>query len=372
MGILARNCIEWSVTDFACGLNGLVSVPVYDAYRPEECEYIIVHSEMRAIVITPDLLPFVVSRKAEGKLPHLEFIIGINNHATSSMSFTGSTHTFQQVSELGAKSPVDETPAEPDSLYTIVYTSGTTGSPKGAMITHNNICAGCVELLTRLPPGLDKEGRLYSYLPLAHIFERTLEILFFDVGVCVGYSSGDIRRLTSDIQAFRPTILPGVPRVFNKTYDKVSATINSMNWFKRWMFHRAYESKKRMPYKERLARQTWADKLVFKKVRETMGGCIRVIYAGAAALHPTVCEFLSIVFGVPVVEGFVSPYIYLSLSLSISLYLSLSLSISVPQPLSYLSFSIYLPNTLYLCITPTYPHSLSIYLCSSALHQATA
>lgn len=130
---------------------------------------------------------------------------------------------FEDIERLGAQKNQPEVPPRVNDLCTICYTSGTTGNPKGVMLTHQNVMAGVCAVLLQL--GEQKptyKDTMISFLPLAHMLERCCENGMYMVGGSVGFYSGDIKRLTEDMKALRPTVMPAVPRLLNRMYDKVS------------------------------------------------------------------------------------------------------------------------------------------------------
>lgn len=132
-------------------------------------------------------------------------------------------YAFDDIERLGAQKSHPELPPKPSDLCTICYTSGTTGHPKGVMLTHQNImAANCSVMLQLGDHGLTSKDTLISFLPLAHMLERCCENCMYMMGGAVGFYSGDIKKLAEDMKALRPTVMPAVPRLLNRIYDKVS------------------------------------------------------------------------------------------------------------------------------------------------------
>ena len=153
VGIFAKNCPEWHITDYSCACHALVSVPVYDSYQPQDCKFIMAHSDMKAIVLTVDKVKFVSDLVAAGELPQLKLLIQIDDlRHPSAPKVEGASYKFSEVVALGKENPLPDPPVQPEDVYTIVYTSGTTGVPKGAMISHKNACCSAILLMTRATP----------------------------------------------------------------------------------------------------------------------------------------------------------------------------------------------------------------------------
>lgn len=132
-------------------------------------------------------------------------------------------YKFDDIERLGAQKNHPELPPTPGDLCTICYTSGTTGNPKGVMLTHQNVMASICSVMMQMGDHqLTSEDSMISFLPLAHMLERCCENAMYMVGASVGFYTGDIKRLPEDMKALRPTVIPAVPRLLNRMYDKVS------------------------------------------------------------------------------------------------------------------------------------------------------
>ncbi|KAK2953070.1 putative Long chain acyl-CoA synthetase 7, peroxisomal [Blattamonas nauphoetae] len=304
VGIMAQNCVEWSLADYAIACQALVCVPVYDSYGEKDCQTIVVHSDMSAIIVQPKQLPFAVSIKASGQAPFLKHIIVIDDVRSNSAECPqGATHRFSDIIALGKANPVEDQEPTPEQLFTIVYTSGTTGVPKGAMISHNAVAVGSINLMTRAatpPPNM--QDYLISFLPLAHVFARVLEYTVLHFGCGIGFFSGSMNTITDDIFTLRPTIMAGVPRVFSKTYGKIAGQIEKKGFLARMAFKVAYRTKLKALNEGKPA--PLSDRLVFRQIQEKLGGRLRLVYNGAASLPYHIQEFLSVCLGVIIAEGY--------------------------------------------------------------------
>eukprot|EP01090_Pellita_catalonica_P017049 TRINITY_DN5064_c0_g1_i3.p1 TRINITY_DN5064_c0_g1~~TRINITY_DN5064_c0_g1_i3.p1 ORF type:complete len:440 (+),score=72.37 TRINITY_DN5064_c0_g1_i3:735-2054(+) len=182
----------------------------------------------------------------------------------------------------------------------LLYTSGTTSVPKGVPILHRNFVAAIAGVM-KVIKYFETDVHL-SYLPMAHVYERLVVGAGMAYGASSGYFQGDVKMLTDDIGELRPTVLVGVPRVFQKVYDRVQETVRQAFWHRRKLFSYAYQTKVEA-MAEGLS-TPWLDSLVFSKIRARLGGRIRIIVSGSAPLSATLGEFLRVCFCCPVIQGY--------------------------------------------------------------------
>lgn len=196
-------------------------------------------------------------------------------------------------------------PPKPSDLATICFTSGTTGDPKGVMLTHGNCVADVSGVLqhTNLVMEMGPDDVHLSYLPLAHMYERLNMLCFTMHGARVGFYSRDILLLLDDLQTLKPTIFPTVPRLLNKIRDKVISGVQGSK-IKSFLLNRAFESKLAEVRRGIIRRDSFWDKLVFRKVQAVLGGNVRFISTGSAPLSTEVFDFVRCVFGCLVIEGY--------------------------------------------------------------------
>jgi long-chain acyl-CoA synthetase len=343
LGLISPNQAEWLIADIAGTTQGFITVPLYDTLGPDAVRYIINHAQVRAVVASFAQAGKVEKLRVSGECPSLEYVILMddnlrtaeqqqvlqyvanlesgsskssalsanktsapyvaaaagpppaqpNKEATEKVVL-GFTHTFSRVESIGKAHHFPDNPAQPNDIFTICYTSGTTGDPKGAVITHGNILACGAAVAERLPPDLQSENEtLISYLPLAHIYERTLEWNLLGRGQGIGYFQGDTLKLVDDVLELKPSIFPGVPRVWQRVYDRVTGQIAESNFLRKWLFQKAVQAKKEQHARGDCSR-TWLDNLVLSKVAARFGGNLKLTISGAAPISPAVADFLKV------------------------------------------------------------------------------
>ncbi|KAJ4459796.1 putative Long chain acyl-CoA synthetase 7 [Paratrimastix pyriformis] len=188
-------------------------------------------------------------------------------------------------------------PPRPTDVVSIMYTSGTTGIPKGVILQHSNLTAALAAGMVAGFWNFEQSEIYYAYLPLAHIFERIAELVIFNFGGRIGYFSGDTKELIADLNFLKPSLFVGVPRVLNKMCEGFKEGIAKMGWVPRFLFNKAYAAKL-------AAQQKIWDRLVFRHIKAKMGGNLKFILCGSAPLAPAVQEFLQVVLGTPIQCGY--------------------------------------------------------------------
>jgi long-chain acyl-CoA synthetase len=217
VALLGETRPEWTLADAALLAAGCVVVPVYHTNSPDECQYVVEHSGARAIVVE-DTGQLEKIEAVRDRLPALEHIV--------SMQDIGRTPTVSDVRGRAQEVPAEQLEARlaavgPDDVATIVYTSGTTGPPKGCALTHRNVLFTMEAYVDRVH--LRAPATLFMFLPLAHALARVVQMVALDVGGTLAFWSGDSRKLVEDVAAARPTHFPSVPRVFEKIHARALA-----------------------------------------------------------------------------------------------------------------------------------------------------
>lgn len=303
----------------ACYALNFVPVPLYDTLGDEAIVFICEQTEMEVIAVDLKKIPMLV--KLRDQIPNVKKLIVMNEIIPEAIQkdLTDANIefiTFKELKLQGESIEFTPKPPRPEDLCTISYTSGTTGLPKGAMITHSAMVAsgaGALYLVgenkkypnTKVSYGFVRGEEVYlSYLPLAHILERIVFNTLMSLGFRFAFYQGDILKLMSDAEACRPTFFVGVPRLFNRIHDKVLAGVEAKGPVSKAVFNYALASKiENFHNSGQMDHWLW-DWLVFNKIKEKLGGRVKIILTGSAPLSPQIFDFLRAVFGCKVMEGY--------------------------------------------------------------------
>ncbi|KAG1365446.1 long chain acyl-CoA synthetase 6, peroxisomal [Cocos nucifera] len=303
VGLYFINRPEWIIVDHACSAYSYISVPLYDTLGPDAVQYIVNHAAVQVIFCVPQTLSILLSFLSQIHCLRLIVVVGgIDENMPSVPSTTGvEIITYSKLHNQGHSNLQPFRPPKPEDVATICYTSGTTGTPKGAILTHENLIANIAgaSLSIKFCPS----DVYISYLPLAHIYERANQISLAHFGAAVGFYQGDNLKLMDDIAALRPTIFSSVPRLYNRIYAGIVNAVKTSGGLRERLFNAAYNAKKRAIANGKNPYPMW-DKLVFNKIKEKLGGRVRIMTSGASPLSPDVMDFLRICFGGMILEGY--------------------------------------------------------------------
>ena len=313
IALLSENRPEWSIADLAILSLGAINVPIYTTQAVDQIRYILTDSGTRAIFVSNKKL-FKHAKEALAGLDFLEKIIFFDSSAIEDIQRSTTLETLEKNGEERAINKPAAFGAylkaiRADDLATIIYTSGTTGEPKGVMLTHANFVSNVLATTGGLP--ISSTDIALSVLPLSHIFERTGFYIFCYSGVSVYYTAS-FDQVAENLREVRPTVMTAVPRLFEKVYHKIIKKGLSQKGWKRRVFERSLnvgqryaeaKDKRKLIGPALALQQKMANKLVFSKWREGVGGRLRYFVSGGAPLSPAL-SYAFLAAGIPILQGY--------------------------------------------------------------------
>ena len=302
VAIISSNCPEWNFVDFAIAQIGAVSVPVYPTMNAGETAFILQDADVK-IAFVYDNDQYQKVHALQPQLPVLKSIYTFKKEAD--------LPHWLDIRKEGAAHPQKEkldalkAAVKPDQMLTLIYTSGTTGTPKGVMLSHSNLITNVIASGEVCP--VNHHHKVLSFLPLSHIFERMLTYLYIYVGAGIYYAES-LETIGDNLKEVKPFAFSTVPRLLEKVYDKIVAKGHELTGVKRSLFfwaldlgHRyELDGKNGLWYEMQLR---IANKLIFSKWREALGGQVGVIVSGSAALQPRLARVFTAA-GINVLEGY--------------------------------------------------------------------
>ncbi|XP_030058592.1 long-chain-fatty-acid--CoA ligase 5 [Microcaecilia unicolor] len=309
VGIFAQNRPEWVIAEFACYTYSMVCVPLYDTLGPEAITFIVNRAELSTVICDkPEKAQTLLSNCEKGETPVLKTII-LMDPFDKELKEKGTALgveilSLQELEDLGKEHFKRPIPPKPEDLSIVCFTSGTTGDPKGAMLTHENIVADASAFLKNIESSIAPQTSdiAISYLPLAHLFERVVQMVMYCCGARVGFFQGDIRLLTDDMKTLQPTVFPTVPRLLNRIYDKIQSGVQTP--FKKYLLNFAVARKYGEVRHGIIRNDSIWDKYIFRKVQDTMGGRVRIIVTAAAPISPSILTFMRSALGCHIFEAY--------------------------------------------------------------------
>lgn len=300
VAIMSPNRPEWNICDFGIMQIGATQVPMYPTLAENDIKFIVKDAEIKIVFVSDktlyDKLNLVKTRdNADFEIYSFDKLDGIPN--------------WKELVELGEKNAsvdleVYRSEIKPDDLLTLIYTSGTTGTPKGVMLTHNNLVSNVLASSVLYPASFSKA---LSFLPLSHIFERMVLYMYFYLGVSVYYAQS-METIAADLLEVKPHGFTTVPRLLEKVFDRIVEKGSQLTGIKRKLFFWALDLG--LNYEMDGKNGVWyewqlkiANKLIFNKWRDALGGNIMAIVSGGAALQPRLARVFWAA-GMPVLEGY--------------------------------------------------------------------
>ncbi|KAM5310832.1 long-chain-fatty-acid--CoA ligase 1 isoform 1-T3 [Glossophaga mutica] len=309
IGIFSQNRPEWVIIEQACFAYSMAIVPLYDTLGAEAITYIINKAELAVVFVDKPDKANLLLEGVENKLtPGLKIIVVMDSYGSSLLErgkMCGvEIISMKAMEDLGRANRKKPKPPAPEDLAVICFTSGTTGNPKGAMVTHRNIVSDSSAFVkvTEKAIVLSDSDTQISFLPLAHVFEQLLLCVMLCHGAKIGFFQGDIRLLMDDLKALQPTIFPVVPRLLNRMFDQIFGQANTT--LKRWLLDFASKRKEAELRSCIIRNNSLWDKLIFRKIQSSLGGKVRLMVTGAAPVSATVLTFLRAALGCQFYEGY--------------------------------------------------------------------
>lgn len=300
--ISSTNRTEWNIVDIGVLQVGAQNIPIYPTICAEDYEYVLNHSEsIYCFVSDAEVLKKVNRVKANTKLKEVYSFDHIEGckHYSELFQLGNDTSNNDELEDRKSK-------VIPSDLATIIYTSGTTGKPKGVMLSHHNITSNALDASKRLP-NISPGTRVLSFLPICHIFERVLIYIYQYAGTTVYFAEG-LDKIGDNAKEIKPNLMSVVPRLLEKLYDKIMVKAEDLSGIKRKLFYWAVDlGEKWNPYGQN---SSWyklqlkiAQKLIFSKWQEALGGELETMVSGSAALQPRLARIFSAA-GMQVMEGY--------------------------------------------------------------------
>ncbi len=300
VSVSANNRVEWNIFDIAVQQIGAILVPLYPTSSESDYSFIINNASVKLIVVSNKEL-FDKVEKIRPNAPSLSSVFTFDE-------VEGATN-WKAIHENAAKieeSEVTKRMAEvaPEDMVTIIYTSGTTGNPKGVMLSHLNLLSNVEACIAPIPAS--QGSKVLSFLPVCHVYERMLHYLYMYLG-CSIYFAESMETIGENIREVKPEVFSAVPRLIEKVFDKIMAKGEDLSGIKRKLFFWAVSLAEEYDF---MGKSSWyhfklsiARKLIFKKWQEALGGNVRAIASGSAALQPRLARIF-FAADIPILEGY--------------------------------------------------------------------
>ncbi|CAG7835932.1 unnamed protein product [Allacma fusca] len=310
VGIYSKNRVEWILVEHGCYSFSMASVALYDTLGPTACHFIITQAEITIVVLETEKNLLSILENVPTCLKTIIYMNELSSETIVRAEKLGlNLYKFLEVEQIGQDQQdlYPEKPPKPDDIATLSYTSGTTGTPKGVMITHSSLvscmCCGLASFRHFHRDLMNKDDVIFSFLPLAHLYERFVEGITLMEGGSIGFYSGNVLKLLDDIKFLQPTVFPCVPRLLNRVYDKVMGAA-SESFFKRFLVQTALRYKGKEVERGIRRRNSIWDYLVFGKVQSALGGRVRLVLSGGAPINADVLQFFRCALGCLVLEAY--------------------------------------------------------------------
>lgn len=300
VAVASNNRVEWNLLDIGVQQTGAVLVPLYPNISENDYRFILNDATVKICVVSNDELAAKMNN-VKSDVPSLEHLFTFDEVAGQT-NWTAIEKRAEEVAEEDVKARMEAVKYE--DLATIIYTSGTTGKPKGVMLSHKNILSNVEACQPRIPA--DHNSKVLTFLPVCHIYERMLHYLYMYIGCSINFAES-LETIGDNIREVKPDVFTAVPRLIEKVFDKIMAKGDELTGVKRSLFFWAVGLAEEYDvigksafYKFKLS---IARKLIFSKWQEALGGNVRAIASGSAALQPRLARIF-MAADIPILEGY--------------------------------------------------------------------
>ena len=300
VGIVSKTRYEWNVMDIAIQQIGAIVVPFYPNISESDYEYIFNDANIKLCVLENEELT--------SKISHIRKSLPLLKDVFTMEKINNEKH-WSEIIEIGKNIEEKEvltrmSEVKYENLATIIYTSGTTGNPKGVMLSHKNLLSNVDACIEPIPA--HSHSNVLSFLPVCHVYERMLHYLYMHLSCSIHFAES-METIGDNIREVKPEVFSAVPRLIEKIFDKIMAKGDNLSGIKRKLFFWAVDLAEEYTIEDRSAFYNFklkiARKLIFSKWQEALGGNVKAIASGSAALQPRLARIF-LAAGIPILEGY--------------------------------------------------------------------